>query len=775
MAHLERLHHPTWLAGAAALVQVALLPAQTYTYSGNQNAMNQAQAPAGTYDTIDFNITGGYFGTSGARSQTYTNENIVVTQMTMNNGWGEAVTTFSDATTFSGSGDITLTTAGLGQDFIFAGNMQSYLGDISIADFGSLNLTLGNTGSQIVQFGGTTAGGTVALGTVTPDAGNGYIDNVSGTGSVSGNNLVFNYAADAGYDYLKVNNAITVNDSVAFSGSADIEVNSVVTGTGALIQQGTGEVTLTSNNTYSGATNVQSGILRVGAGGTTGTVGSGAVTIASGAELIIDRSTTYNPFPKVTGDGVLRLRGGSGAVNQFTGNWLRLGNNESGGFHLDMGASLNDRGDIVFSDIWGDGGAGNQPKFTIASLSGYGYFRSDWGGGSGNRTISVDQDIDTEYHGRILQNNTSSRSIDLEKLGSGTLTLTGAHSYQDTFVGGGTLEVGNGGTTGNLGSGTVTVDSGAELRFNRSNEFSVANVFAGTGTITKAGGGRMNIQADNSGAVRTWNFSGSGNGDIGFTNASSVGATGSKITVQDGGTGSFFFYSSQTTDVTMEIGSGAELAWNGSTGASYTGTGVISGAGDFRKQSGSTLILAADNTYTGQTLVDTGTLIINGDQSAATGAITVASGATLGGSGTIGGSTLIQSGASLAPGTSVGTLGINNTLTVDSGGVLAFEIESLASFDRITDLTGFSMNGTLALQLNSYNPINGDTFDLVDWSAGTPTGSFLLDDSLAPLDPGLSWDTSSFLSTGTVSVIPEPRISLLGLIGVLGILRRRRR
>ena len=97
----------------------------TYTYSGAQNAMNQAQAPVADFDTVEFNITGGYFGTSGARSQTYSNTNIVVTNMTMNNGWGEAVTTFSSSTTFTGAGPIALSNAGLGQGFGFVGNMQA--------------------------------------------------------------------------------------------------------------------------------------------------------------------------------------------------------------------------------------------------------------------------------------------------------------------------------------------------------------------------------------------------------------------------------------------------------------------------------------------------------------------------------------------------------------------------------------------------------------------------------------------------------------------------
>jgi autotransporter-associated beta strand protein len=54
------------------------------------------------------------------------------------------------------------------------------------------------------------------------------------------------------------------------------------------------------------------------------------------------------------------------------------------------------------------------------------------------------------------------------------------------------------------------------------------------------------------------------------------------------------------------------------------------------------LVLSGNSDYTGATVVSAGTLNINGNNAAATGALTVASGATLGGSGTIGGATTIS-------------------------------------------------------------------------------------------------------------------------------------
>ncbi|MDZ7617914.1 MAG: autotransporter-associated beta strand repeat-containing protein, partial [Patescibacteria group bacterium] len=76
------------------------------------------------------------------------------------------------------------------------------------------------------------------------------------------------------------------------------------------------------------------------------------------------------------------------------------------------------------------------------------------------------------------------------KLGEGTLTLTATNTYTGaTTITAGTVQVGNGGTTGTLGTGDVT--NNAALVFNRSNDLTVANVIAGTGSVTKQGTGTL--------------------------------------------------------------------------------------------------------------------------------------------------------------------------------------------------------------------------------------------------------------------------------------------
>ena len=85
----------------------------------------------------------------------------------------------------------------------------------------------------------------------------------------------------------------------------------------------------------------------------------------------------------------------------------------------------------------------------------------------------------------------------LTKSGSGSLILdvNSAHAG-GTVINAGTVQVGNGGTAGSLGSGDIT-DNGS-LVFNRSDAISIANVINGSGGVTKNGGSAVLLAATNS-------------------------------------------------------------------------------------------------------------------------------------------------------------------------------------------------------------------------------------------------------------------------------------
>ena len=74
---------------------------------------------------------------------------------------------------------------------------------------------------------------------------------------------------------------------------------------------------------------------------------------------------------------------------------------------------------------------------------------------------------------------------------TGTVVLTGTNSYASTSVTTGFLNVGDGGTTGSLGTGPVTLGTGTLLTINRSNAIAIANNISGAGSLAQTGAGTL--------------------------------------------------------------------------------------------------------------------------------------------------------------------------------------------------------------------------------------------------------------------------------------------
>ena len=212
-------------------------------------------------------------------------------------------------------------------------------------------------------------------------------------------------------------------------------------------------------------------------------------------------------------------------------------------------------------------------------------------------------------------------------------------------------------------------------------------------------------------------------------------------------------------------------------------------------------------------MVSTGTLIAANTVGSATGlgAVTVNSGATLGGTGIIAPSagnavlvdgTLRIGGAiptiaqTLTIATNAAALTINDLLTFDLfAGEGTGAINGISSADRLL-LTGNSGGATVALGASSIFEITtaitsgwvvGSSWQLINWAGLTPTGTFTNIPSTAGIGNfanlpdlslfGLGWDVSAIYSSGTVSIgaIPEPSRAMLLMIGLLGLFWRRRR
>jgi fibronectin-binding autotransporter adhesin len=202
----------------------------------------------------------------------------------------------------------------------------------------------------------------------------------------------------------------------------------------------------------------------------------------------------------------------------------------------------------------------------------------------------------------------------VQQIGTGTTILTGANTYNGgTTISAGTLQLGNGGATGSI-VGNVT--NNGTLAFNRSDVVAFGGVISGTGAVQHLGTGTTILAADNT-----------------YTGVTTISAG----TLQLGNAGT-------TGSIVGDVLNNSLLAFNRTD--TFTLGGLISGTGAVLQDGAGTTILTGDNSYLGATDVTTGTLLIDGDQSAATGLTTVFTGATLAGSGIVGGTYSCRAGRS---------------------------------------------------------------------------------------------------------------------------------
>ncbi len=506
----------------------------------------------------------------------------------------------------------------------------------------------------------------------------------------------------------RVNGVVTVSADGSNAGAIDSRLFTVNGGTftntgtlGQLNVTGTGILNLNAGSVLSLTefTEMQSGNLNVNANVTGGSLNGtgGTVTIANGAVFTIDGqgglSSTFDGV--VTGAGRLVKTGGgtltlTGASNSF-----------SGGVTINSGSAVQ----------IGAGAAQGTLGTGAVTMDGLLVF---------NRTDTF-----------IVSNAISGAATgDLATIAAGTTILTGANTYAGiTRILAGTLQIGNGGTTGALGAGNVT--NNATLTFNRSNAITVASAISGTGALNQIGAGATTLTGANS-------YTGATNinaGTLIAANSTALGGNTAAVTVQNGATLGLQGGVSVGAKPLFIIGAGAGgggalrnvsgdnayaglVTLNGAsrinsdagtlrlTGGVFADaavtfggagnivvSGAITGTGSLTKDGSGTLTLTGMNTYSGATTINAGTLVVNG----VINSTVTLNGGALGGSGQVAG-VIAAAGSVLSPGNSPGTLTIAGNLTLGAGSTYRAEVQG-AQADRITVTGTATINAGATLQI----------------------------------------------------------------------------
>lgn len=749
-------------------------------------------------------------GTSGAVGSSYTVTGVRnITSLAKS---GSGTWTLSGSNTFTGNTSIN------GGKLIVGGsgrlNSGSYAGTIALSSGASLEhgsssaqaLTgvisgagslIKNGGNGVLTLsglsnntysGGTTIGtGTISLGTGGTAANTSTVAAL-GTGTVninsSGilrlwikNDASFTITNNLALDGGRVENedgTYTLSGTVSLAGANTFETtygdknltfSNTISGAGSLTIIGGGNTTLSGANTYTGATTVNG--TRVILTNSTATSG---IALSNNGELRL-RTITLSSTQNITGagsvtkdlstfgsstiNGTNNTYSGATTVNidRFTVGATGVINGTSGiAVQAQWGANFNNLGSVTTAGAITVAGTGNTTSGGLSTDSSF--FRNSGTINAGSMTLNSSSTANTTAN----RGGTYSQTAGSTTL-SGTATLA---------ANGGT---GAAGTAGN------------DAAFNLSGgTFSAGTLAVNSGTVTATGG---NLNLGSGGITKT--------GTV--TTAINLGATTLGATA------------GWNSSVAMSLTDSITGTTVNTTGGNIGLSGELAGTGNLVKTGTGTLTFSGTNSYTGATTVNGGVLAVSGSLAAT--AVTVQSGGTFDLSGTVGGDVTVNSGGTLkgsnglfnanvtinglhAPGASPGLQTFASGLNYGSTATLNAEFVGDDLGIRGTDFDAINVTGgNLSIDLASVFKLIGTSinyttglwdsnrsFTVIDFtSAGSSTGVFSLDTSLAGsfADEG-SWALAN--TSGDVvlnwTAVPEPASALLGGIGLLFLLRRRR-
>ena len=466
-----------------------------------------------------------------------------------------------------------LRTYSTGADYVYNGTANQAVGN-GLTQNTPRNLTINNPGNTVSLGAVTTISGSLIMtaGTLSLAA-NTTVGDVQGAASIT-KNTVGAVTLTTGS-----NNASTTYSGTLSNGS----------GTVALTKLGTGALTLSGNNTYSGTTTLSAGTLNINGATAIGagsfTITAGTINNTSGAAITLTNNNPQNWNGNFTFTGTNNLNLGTGAVTMnaartvtVTANTLTVGGIIGGAFRLSKAGN----GALTLNAV-------NTHSGTTLT--------------AGVLNIGNAQALGNVASAFIINggsiNNTSGAALTLANY-----PLTVGNNF--TFVGTNNLNLGTGAVT-LTGNRTVTVTA---------NTLTVDGLIGGAFRLTKAGaGGTLTLNAANTHSGTTLNA-----GVLNIGNAQAPGNAASAFIINGGSInntsgaaltlasypftigGNFTFVGTNN----LNLGTGAvTLTGNRTvtvTASTLTVDGLIGGAFRLTKAGAGTLTLNAANTHSGTTL-----------------------------------------------------------------------------------------------------------------------------------------------------------------------------
>lgn len=553
----------------------------------------------------------------------------------------------------------------------------------------SSTITTENGGTT--NFTGTSSGGSAT-----------FVTNAGGTVDISG---LTSGGTTAGSIAGAGNYVLGANTLTTGSLNTSTQVDGVISGTGGgLTKVGTGTLTLTGFNTYTGATTVSAGTLAL----------SGTGSIASSSVVTVNATFDISGMNPGIAATITTLAGSSsGVVNMGGSTGLAIANGSTefagviqgtGGFDVGGGTQTLSGVNTYSNTTQIDAGAtlalkGSGSIASSASVT----FTSGAGG-----TFDISQTTSGTSVNALF----SLTGGGIVALGSKTLTITSGSFF------GGVIQ--DGGIAGGTG-GNIAIANGATQQLYGTNTY--------TGTTTIVSGGELDLI----------NFGGS---DGSIATSSNVIANGFfDISNLSGGTS----IKSLSGSGNVNLGANTLTITNGN--GTFAGIIDDGGAGGGLTMAGGTEILSGANTYSGATTVNGGKLEVLGSIVSAS---TVNAGGTLAGSGAVG--NVAVTGGTLAPGstaTPFGPLTVNGSLSFTAASTYMVQVSSTTS--SLANVTGAATLGGATVSANFTSGTIKKQYTILTAAGGVGGSTFnpAVVSNMPTLNATLSYDTNDvFLNIG---------------------------